>query len=170
MRREVNLDPRSTFDLIGSAETVVIYVGPLATLDNDIAAHFETFGHVDSQCLDDFARSSELATALVNRFFRGNGAGWSAPPTPCGYYLFLKRALHGHDLGMPRSRETADRITRYFDRQIARFRRYPYLLDLPVNADTDALECLLDGTPPENRRSVATCIALYEAGRKAGGR
>ena len=158
MRREVNLDPKSTFGLIGSDEIVVVYVGPLATLDNDIAAQFETFGRADSQCLDDFARSSELATALVSRFFRGNGAGWSAPPTPCGYYLFLKRALHGHDLCMPCSLELADRITRYFDRQIARFRRYPYLLDLPVNADTDAL-----GVPP--RRNASREPALGRKGR-----
>src|SRR5258708_27066309 len=110
MRQEINLDPKSTFGLIGSDETVVVYVGPLATLDNGIAAHFKTFGHVDSQCLEDFARSSELATALVDRFFRGNGAGWSAPPSPRGDYLFLNRLLHAHDLGMPRSLETAARI------------------------------------------------------------
>jgi hypothetical protein len=167
MRREVNLDPKSTFGFLGSADVVVLYVGPLASLNEAVASHFETFGHVDDQHFNAFARSSELVMALVDNYRRR--AGWSSGSgLPSGYYLFLDRTIRGYEPGTPTSPEVVDRIIRYFDRQITRFRRYPYLLGLPITPDTDALEWLLDGTPSEMRRSVADCIAIYEAGRKAG--
>src|SRR6266540_1629443 len=86
MRREVNLDPNCTYGFTRSAEPVVLYVGPLASLDERIASHFPIFGHVDYWRLEEEARRSWVVETWVDYYRKelGMSPGYSLPP---GYYL-----------------------------------------------------------------------------------
>ena len=168
MIREVNLDPKRLLGFIRTVDIVVLYVGPEATIDERIAAHFETFGHVDDRQLEQEARSLWPVEIWVRAHRARLGLSYGLG-LPRGHYLFLGGVVHGCDFELPISREVADQVIAPFDTKIRRFRRYPYLLDAAVTPETRALEWVLDGTPASERPLVATCVSLYEAARRRVG-
>jgi hypothetical protein len=163
---------------------VVVYVGPSTNLDETIASHFETFGHLDTTHFEPpsmLSTSYEFASAHERRANLGLPSGYDLV---CGYYLFLQGVLRGYHPGMPKSPEAADVIIQGFDALVSRFRQSPELLDWPIAPTARASAvAFAPGKRPEPATAPlelpaplispsfsAKLVAMYELGRDAGER
>ncbi|SRR6266536_2057478 len=172
MMREIDIDPVILYRLTRSTEQLMLYVGPVASMDERIASHFEAFAQTDYERLENAALSSPWQIVLQSwaEVHREALKLPKGPTLPAGYILFLGHAARAYDPCLPPMEQAASRIIREFDAKIRRFQRYPWLIDLPITPEIEAIDRVLDAIRPENRWQVAMSIALYEAGRQHGAR